>query len=121
MTKRCKYGYLAMLMAANCLHDSASGLHFSRGKTSDPKKRAFNKTVVNRLFTFLTYYFGETDEASKMVFLSVAARYYPNDWDLPELDECMVTEVKEALKKGLELKLVGDALVGDALGNRTSI
>ena len=81
MMKRRECEYLAMLMAANCLRDRASGLHFSRGKTSDSEKRAFNKTVVNRLFTFLTYYFGETDEASKMIFLSVAARYYPDDWD----------------------------------------
>ena len=92
-----------------------SGLHFSREKTSDPEKRTFNKTVVNRLFTFLTYYFGESDEASKLVFLNLAARYYPDDWDLPELDDCMVTEVREALKKGLESKLPVDAL-----GNQTS-
>ena len=114
MTKKREYGYLAMLIAANCLNDSASGFHFSREKTSDPEKRAFNKTVVNRLFTFLTYYFGEMDEASKLVFLNLAARYYPDDWDLPELDERMVTEVREALKKGL-----GSKLPRDALGNKT--
>jgi len=110
MTKKREYGYLAMLIAASCLHDSVSGFYFSGGKTSDPEKRAFNKTVVNRLFTFLTYYFGETDEASKLVFLNLAARYYPDDWDLPELDERMVAEVRKALKKGLESKLPGDAL-----------
>jgi hypothetical protein len=100
MNKR-ECGYLAMLMA-NCLLDTEAGSGIIPGKTSDPEKRAFNKTVANRLFTFLTYYFSETDEASKMVFLNLAARYYPDDWGLLEIDEGMMTEVREALKEGFE-------------------
>jgi len=108
-------GYLAMLMAANCLRDTDPESHAIPGKTNDPETMAFNKAVMNKLFTFLTFYFGETDEAPKMAFLKLASRYYPDDWGLPELDESMVAEVNEALKKGSESKLAGDAL-----GNQTS-
>jgi len=100
MMKTREYGYLAMLMAAYCLRDTVIGPHLIRENTTDPDRMAFNKAAMNRMFTFLTLYFGETDEASKMAFLSLVARYYPHDWGLPELDKVMATEVKEAIKKG---------------------
>lgn len=113
--KRREYGYLAMVAAAYCLRDAVGQPLLGR-KQIDPEAMAFNKAAMNRLFTFLTFYFGETDEASKIAFLKVVSRHYPDDWGLPELDERMVAEVNGALKNGLESKL-GE----DALGNKTSV
>jgi hypothetical protein len=103
MMKRRECEYLAMLMAAYCLRDAVVRPRLVGDQIVDSEKMVFNKAAMNRLFTFLTFHFGETDEASKMAFLNLMARYYPDGWGLPELDKDMVAEVKEAIKKGSRL------------------
>jgi hypothetical protein len=101
MTKR-ECEFIAMLMAANCVRNTAIKSYHARGKITDQEMMAFSKQVVNRLYTFLTFYFGKTDEASRAAFLNLAAQYYPADWALPELDAAFMAALKEALAKGSE-------------------
>ena len=92
-----------MLMAANCVR-GASIEYPADGKSAGLQLTAFNRKVVNKLYTFLTLYFGQTDESLKLAFLSGMEQNYPKGWDLPKLDAAFVTAAKRALKAGSRMK-----------------
>ncbi len=91
--------FLAMLMAVNCVRNTVIESYHAAGKITDPEMMAFNKEVVNKLYTFLTLYFGQPEESSKIAFLNLMERYYPSNWDFLKLDAGFVTATKRALKK----------------------
>ena len=77
---------LALLMAVNCVRNTVIEDYHGRegpGSLSDADMMAFNKEVVNKLYTFLVCLFGDEREA----FLKGVGLWHPHNWDAPQFDE----------------------------------
>jgi hypothetical protein len=97
--KKSECQFLAMVMAVVCVRNTVIETYHTDGKITDPEMMTFNKEVVNRLYSFLTLYFAETDEVKKIAFVNVVERYFPHGWDFPKLDRSFVTATNRMLKK----------------------
>jgi hypothetical protein len=92
---------LALLMALQCVRNTVIEDYHSEGKIDDSEMMAFNKEVVNKIYTFLRFYFGSmpTEETSK--FMAMNSMFLPN-WDKPTLDKDMMAGVAIAMGKSSE-------------------
>ena len=89
-------------MAVNCVRYTVIESYHTAGKISEAEMMAFNKEVVDRIYTFLTLYFAETDESSKLEFVNRMNKNYPTGWDSPKLDPNLAATYHTWLEKGVK-------------------
>lgn len=79
---------IAKAMAINCVRNTILKRYHQQGKLSDDDMKAFNKVVVNRIYTFLDCIHNRS-KREKDLFLEkmvgISAGYTVN-WDDPEFD-----------------------------------
>lgn len=79
---------IAKAMAINCVRNTILERYHQRGTLSDADMKAFNKVVVNRIYTFLDCLHNRS-EREKDLFLgkmvAISERFTGN-WDEPEFD-----------------------------------
>jgi len=69
-------------------------------RINDQEMMAFNKEIVNKLYTFLDYLIGgKRDEDQLDAFYKMIALFYPNDWDTPKLDKDMISGITSYLQR----------------------
>lgn len=75
-------------------------------RISDREMMAFNKEVVNRIYTFLLYRFSTEKSEYKEVFQELMNLAYPDGWDAPEIDKGFKNALNNVLGKfGSRLKI----------------
>jgi len=79
---------IAKAMAINCIRNTILERYHQQGKLSDDDMKAFNKVVVNRIYTFLDCIHNRSKREKdlflgKMVGISAG---YTGNWDDPEFD-----------------------------------
>jgi len=82
----------ALLMAVTCVRNTVIEDYHANGQLSDADMMAFNKEVVNKIYTFLTYMLDETKEEYG-IFLQTAGWMFPYRWDAPVMDGDFVKAV----------------------------
>lgn len=84
---------LALIVAANCTRNTE--LEQGQGAVSDELVHSFNRQMSNKLYTFFTYLLNKpADEYS--VMMEALAEHFPENWDLPELDQSFMKVVQSA-------------------------
>lgn len=63
-------------------------------RINDQEMKAFNKEVVNKIYTYLEFLLNPKHEDKQEAFLKICNMFYPNNWDEPKFDEEM-TGLKE--------------------------
>ena len=84
---------LALMMAVNCVRNTCVEKYHSAGKLNDDEMKAFNKEVVNRIYTFLDVLFNASEE-DRLAFLEkmktqVIPASSPLAWDEPQVDNSL--------------------------------
>jgi hypothetical protein len=77
---------LALIMAVTCVRNTIIEDYHTVGKLDESEIKAFNKEVVNKLYTFLKFLLG-APSPERDRFLRNAERLYPHNWDEPQLDD----------------------------------
>jgi hypothetical protein len=90
----------ALLLAVNCVRNTIIEEYHSRGKLTDAEMMAFNKEVVNKIYTTLSILNGDKMEEDKENFMRMFYMMYPDDWDEPKLDKDIV-EGLQIMRKGV--------------------
>lgn len=90
---------LALRMALRCVRNTVIEDYHSRGSISDAEMKAFNKEVVNNLYTFLHImmnpdYSRERELALRSYKIIPALFNRPEGWDAPELNQGMLRWLK---------------------------
>jgi hypothetical protein len=85
-------------MALHCVRNTVIENYHCRSSISDPEMKAFNKEVVNNLYTFLQIimnsdYRRERELVLKSNEYAPALYYRPEGWDEPEFN----TDILEAI------------------------
>jgi hypothetical protein len=88
---------LAMRIAAYCVRLSIIEQYHQEGKLSDEEMKAFNKEVVNRLYTFFKYANSELPE-ERTATAEILYAHHPRNWDEPVLDPLFVNSVQSVMK-----------------------
>ena|ERR1022692_197843 len=81
---------LALTMAVACVRNTVIENYHADGKISDAEMKAFNKEVVNRLYTVLCVLHDPELKAGQPGVLRYLDMYYPTNWDQPRLDANLV-------------------------------
>lgn len=79
---------MALVLGLHCVRNTIIEDYHAEGKLSDPEMMAFNKEVVNLLYTYLQlilnpYY----QEQYHLLAKNPLFLYKPHDWDIPTFDE----------------------------------
>ena len=79
---------IALAMTLNCVRNTVIEKYHCEGKLSDADMKAFNKEVVNRIYTFLDSWLNRSDKERDLFLGKMAAGADPfvRKWDDPELD-----------------------------------
>jgi hypothetical protein len=85
---------LALLLALHCVRNTIIEDYHATGKLTDLEMKAFNKEVVNKLYTALQFLGNPKYESKRESFLYLLNFMYPNDWDKPEMDAEFLRAVK---------------------------
>ena len=114
---------LAKAMTINCVRNTILELYHQQGKLSDDDMKAFNKVVVNRIYTFLDCLLNGS-QSEKNLFLGkmvTIAEGYTVNWDEVEFDGKMwpgekafqdeMQQHQRVETEGCRLKAEGDAPV----------
>ena len=84
---------LALIIAANCLtHENEE--HDFLTEPSESARKAFNKQVSDRLYTFLLYLLSKSSSEYSLL-MNELAKKFPEDWPLPDLDPGFVSIVQQ--------------------------
>lgn len=89
----------ALLIASCCVRNTIIEDYHAEGKLNDKEMKAFNKEVVNKIYTFLKFTVAAPSK-EKEIFERVMQFMYPANWDKPELDKDMLAGVDNAMGKG---------------------
>lgn len=89
---------IALLMALHCVRNTIIETYHGEGKINDNEMKNFNKEVVNKMYTFLRFYFGTMPKEESKEFMAMISMYLPN-WDKPKLDEEMMAGLDIAMGK----------------------
>lgn len=92
---------IALQLTVHCVRNSIIEDYHANGQLSQADMKAFNKEVVNKVYTFLTILLNP--KYQRVAQSPAFARVFrtDNDWDRPELDE----EFLEALRLAEKLEL----------------
>ena len=95
---------IALAMTLNCVRNTVIEKYHCEGKLSDADMKAFNKEVVNRIYTFLDSWLNRSDKERDLFLGTMAARAdgFVKTWDEPELDKNMwagSTTMKERIRQ----------------------
>ena len=82
----------ALRMALHCVRNTVVEDYHAQGKLSDAEMKAFNKEVVNKIYSFLQIVHNPAYEQEKDFMMTLL--YKPNHWDAPVFDK----QFCEALK-----------------------
>jgi hypothetical protein len=63
--------------------------YHGKGKIDDDEMKAFNKEVVNKIYTFLRFYFSTMPQDETDQFMKMVSMFLPQ-WDRPVLDAEMI-------------------------------
>ena len=79
---------LALMITVNCVRNTCIENYHADGKLDDRDMKAFNKEVVNRIYTFLDRFFNATGDEQeefleRMHFIATGSTH---SWDEPEID-----------------------------------
>lgn len=102
---------MARAIALNCVRNTIIETYHSKGKLSDPEMKAFNKQVVNRIYTFLDCMLNRSDKErnlfmGRMVTISEGSTL---KWDEPEIDENLWAGKKSMEKLIQQMQQIQDA------------
>lgn len=89
---------IALLMAVNCVRNTVIETYHGEGKISDTEMMAFNIEVVNKIYTFLRFYFGTMPKADTEEFMKLVSWFFPS-WNQPKLDEDFMEAVDSSVKR----------------------
>lgn len=80
---------IALAMTLNCVRNTVIEKYHCEGKLSDADMKAFNKEVVNRIYTFLDSWLNRSEQERDLFLGTMAARAdgFVKNWDEPELDK----------------------------------
>ena len=82
------YKHLALMMALHCVRNTVIEDYHAAGKLTDPEMMAFNKEVVNKLYSVVQIFWNpEYAEIRDLVIKHRPGLYVPPDWDAPVFDE----------------------------------
>lgn len=84
---------IALFMASSCVRNTVIEEYHGNGKITDPEMAAFNKQVVNKLYTWLHIAFNGTP-GEQSALMKSASMYYPRNWDEPVIDDDITKAVK---------------------------
>lgn len=102
---------LAKAMTINCVRNTILELYHQQGKLSDDDMKAFNKVVVNRIYTFLDCLLNGS-ESEKDLFLGkmvTIAEGYTVNWDALEFDGKMWPGEKAFLELQQHQRVAGNS------------
>lgn len=82
---------LALMLAVHCVRNTIIEDYHTKGKITDPEMMAFNKEVVDNMYTFLQVIHNPIYHVEKEV-LSRNNRvfYMPVGWDVPKLNQSIL-------------------------------
>lgn len=80
---------MARAITINCVRNTCIENYHAEGKLTDPEMKAFNKEVVNRIYTFLDCMLNRSDRERDMFMSRMVATSEgsTSKWDEPEIDE----------------------------------
>ena len=109
-------------MTLNCVRNTVIEKYHGEGKLSDADMKAFNKEVVNRIYTFLDTWLNRSDKERDLFLGTMAAQAdgFVKTWDEPELDRNLwagAKTMKERIRQIQQCKgshLMHEKMAGDA-------
>ena len=108
----------AKMMTINCVRNTVIEKYHCQGKLTDDDMKAFNKEVVNRLYTFLDCMFNRSDKERDLFLgkMAAVAEAFTAKWDEPELDKNLwsgAKTMKERIKQIRQLRTSRDGEQSD--------
>ena len=88
-TATCKH--LAPILALHCVRNTVIENYHAQGKISDPEMMAFNKEVVNKIYSVLQILWNPKYSQ----YLANLPLYSPHGWDEPEFDKDFLGAMKQ--------------------------
>lgn len=88
---------MALLITVNCVRNTIIEDYHADGKLSQDEMKRFNKEVVNKIYTFIKYWFTDSKQDFRALMDAVSV-FYPSEWDRPELDEDFIKAI-DIIKK----------------------
>jgi len=90
---------LALRIALHCVRNTIIEKYHGEGKISDAEMMAFNKEVVNKIYTFLQIIrhpkFKKEESIAFKQFGNLPSFYHkPTNWDAPTLDKAVISAIK---------------------------
>lgn len=101
---------IAKAMAINCVRNTLLEPYHQRGVLSDDEMKAFNKQVVNRIYTFLDC-LNNRSAAERDLFLAkmiVAVEAFTTKWDELEFDGDLWQGAKTVEERNQQIKSAGE-------------
>ena len=94
---------LAIMMAFNCVRNTVIEDFHRRGSLSPEDLKAFNKQVVDKLYTYLRILFNGSPE-EQAALLKVCTTSFPFDWDKPAVDKDLDETIRMTLEDENDLE-----------------
>ena len=91
---------MALIMAANCVRNTIIEDYHAEGKLSNAEMMAFNREVVNKIYTFLRIGLFGKNKKRKIVFMAILGMMFPHGWDDPILDDGFLKALNIASEMG---------------------
>ena len=102
--------FLAKAMTINCVRNTILERYHLQGKLSDADMKAFNKEVVNRIYTFLDCLHNRsaTERDLFLTKMVAATEAFTAKWDEPEFDGNLWQGAKTLKERIREIERVGE-------------
>lgn len=88
---------LALMMSVKCVRNTVIEEYHVAGKINDKEMMAFNMEVSNKVFTVLYYLYLKGPDAL-IATTNALSVYYPQNWNIPEIDKELEYEIEATLK-----------------------
>jgi hypothetical protein len=86
---------LALLMTVHCVRNTIIEDYHTNGNITDPEMMAFNKEVVNNIYTILQILHNpKYNNECAALFEDHKIFYLPTNWDEPKLNPSMVRALR---------------------------
>lgn len=99
--------HIALIMALHCVRNTVIEKYHVAGKLTNKEMMAFNKEVVNKLYSFLQFLFNPYYEKDKKTLFEYKHGhplfYEPNGWDKPKFDDDFL-EILDMIKSEKVMK-----------------
>jgi hypothetical protein len=87
---------LALLITVHAVRNTVIEDYHANDKITDPEMMAFNKEVVNRIYTFLQIIINPIYTKEKAVLSKETITFYlPHGWDEPKLNKSILAALKQ--------------------------